>query len=88
MSVGDVLYAISSAGLTLAAGKTEDALKVYPVENITPELATEIKLHKAAIIQIMREDEALRRTGIVQSERQVFDMAREYFGLNGKGGVA
>jgi len=88
LSVGDVLYAISSAGLTLAAGKTEDALKVYPAENITPELATEIKEYKAAIIQIMREDEALRRTGIVQSERQVFDMAREYFGPNGKGGVA
>ncbi len=88
MSVGDVLYAISSAGLTLAAGKTEDALKVYPVENITPELAAEIKEHKAEIVKIMREDEEMRRTGIVQSERQVFNMAREYFGLNGKGGAA
>lgn len=88
MSVGDVLYAISSAGLTLAAGKTEDALKVYPVENITPELAAEIKEHKAAIIKIMREDEEMDRTGIIQSERQVFDMAREHFGPNGKGGPA
>ncbi len=81
MSIGDVLYAISSAGLTLAASKTEDALKVYPVENITPELAAEIKDHKAEIIKIMREDEEMRRTGIIQSERQAFDMAREYFGL-------
>ena len=80
MSVGDVLCAISSAGLTLAAGKTGSTLKVYPAENITPELADEIREHKAEIVQIMRKDEELRRTGIIQSERQVFDLAREYFG--------
>lgn len=57
MSTGDVLYAISSAGLMLAAGKTEDTLRVFPAENITPELAAEIKEHKAEIIKIMREDE-------------------------------
>ncbi len=39
MSVGDTLYAISEAGLTLSVSKTEDTLKVYPAENITPELA-------------------------------------------------
>ncbi len=88
MSTGDVLYAISSAGLMLAAGKTGDTLKVYPVENITPELAAGIKEHKAEIIKIMREDEEMRRTGIIQSERQVFDLAREHFGTNGKGGPA
>ncbi|MDQ3237933.1 MAG: hypothetical protein M3Q54_10380 [Actinomycetota bacterium] len=88
MSTGDLLYAISSAGLTLAAGKTEDTLKVYPAENITPELAAEIKEHKTALIRIMREDEEVNRTGIIQSERQVFDMAREYFGPNGKGDSA
>ncbi len=88
MSTGDVLYAISSAGLMLAAGKTEDTLRVFPAENITPELAAEIKEHKAEIIKIMREDEEMRRTGIIQSERQVFDMAREHFGTNGKGGPA
>ncbi len=88
MSTGDVLYAISSAGLMLAAGKTEDTLRVFPAENITPELAAEIKEHKAEIIKIMREDEEMRRTGIIQSERRVFDMAREHFGTNGKGGPA
>ena len=35
-----------------------------------------------------KEDEEMCRTGIIQSERQVFEMAREYFGLNEKGGVA
>jgi hypothetical protein len=84
LSVGDTLYAISEAGLTLTASKTEDTLKVYPPENITPELAAAIKEHKADIIRIMREDEEMRRTGIVQSERQVNELAREYFGLHGR----
>ena len=79
MSVGDTLYAISEAGLTLTASKTEDTLKVYPAENITAELAAAIKEHKEEIIRIVREDEEMRRTGIIQSERQVFEMAREFF---------
>lgn len=88
MSIGDTLCAISSAGLTLAVGKTEDTLRVYPAENITPELAARIKEHKAEIIQIVREDEEMRRTGIIQSERQVFELAREYLGLDKPEGVA
>jgi hypothetical protein len=36
----------------------------------------------------MREDEEMRRTGIIQSERQVFEMAYEYFGLDKLEGVA
>ncbi len=80
MSVGDVLFAISSAGLTLAAGKTEDTLNVYSAEAITLELAAGIKEHKAEIIRILRDDEEMRRTGIIQSQHQVFDLAREYFG--------
>jgi hypothetical protein len=88
LSVGDVLYAISEAGLTLTASKTEDLLKVYPAENITPELAAAIREHKADIIRIMREDEEMRRTGIIQSERQAFEMAREHFSLEERGGAA
>jgi hypothetical protein len=88
LSVGDTLHAISKAGLTVAAGRTEDTLKVSPAEKLTPELAAAVKEHKAEIIKIMREDEEMRRTGIVQSERQVFDMAREYFGLDNPQGVA
>ena len=88
MSIGDVLFAISEAGLTLRMNKTEDTLKVYPAERLTPDLAAAIKEHKADIIQVMREDEELRRTDIIQSERQVFEMAYEYFGLNKPEGVA
>ena len=85
MSVGDVLLAISEAGLTLSANKTEDALKVYPAEYITPELAEAIREHKTEILQILKEDEEMRRTGVIQSERQLFELAREHFGLNEKG---
>jgi hypothetical protein len=77
LSVGDVLLAISEAGLTL--GETEGTLKVYPAENISPQLAEAIKEHKAEIIRILGEDEEMRRTGIIQSERQVFELARELF---------
>ena len=86
MSVGDILLAISEAGLTLKASRTEDTLRVYPVENITPELTTAIREHKADIIRIVREDEEMRRTGILQSEGQVSDLAHEFFGLTEKGG--
>jgi hypothetical protein len=30
----------------------------------------------------MREDEEMRRNGIIHCERQVFDFAREFFGAN------
>ena len=82
MSVGDVLFAAAEAGLTLKASVAEDTLRVYPAARLTPEIAAAIKEHKADIIRIVREDELTRRTGIIQSERQVFEMAREYFGLD------
>ncbi|HEX2098289.1 MAG TPA: hypothetical protein VHF46_04455 [Rubrobacteraceae bacterium] len=88
MSVGDVLFAISEAGLTLRTNKTEDTLRVHPAERLTPELAAAIKEHKAEIIKIMREDEEMRRTDVIQSERQVFELARELLGLNEKHGAA
>ena len=87
MSVGDVLFAAAQAGLTLKAGMTQDTLKAYPAARLTAELATVIKEHKADIIRIVREDELMRRTGVIQSERQVIEMSREYFGLNTLEGI-
>jgi hypothetical protein len=78
LKVGDTLYAISEAGLTLTASKTKDTLKAYPAANLTPELAGAIKEHKADIIRIMQEDEEMRRTG---------KLAREFFAENTEGGV-
>ena len=86
LNVGDTLYAISAAELTLTVSKTKETLKVYPAENITSELAEAIKEHKSKIIRIVREDEEMRRTGVIQSKRQVFELVREHFGLNEKGG--
>jgi hypothetical protein len=36
----------------------------------------------------LREDEEMRRTGVIRSERQIFQLAREHFGLDRKGGGA
>jgi hypothetical protein len=88
LSAGDTLYAISEAGLTVRTSVTEDTLKVYPAERISPQLAAAIKAHKADIIKVLREDEEMRRTGIIQSERQVFEIARAYIGFDKPGGVA
>ncbi len=35
----------------------------------------------------LREDEEFRRTGVIQSERQAFEMAREHFGLDERNGA-
>jgi TubC N-terminal docking domain len=88
MRVGELFYRISEAGITLTCGRTEDRLNAKPTSALTPELIKEIKEHKMEIIQIMREDEQMRRTGVIQSERQVFELAREHFGLGEKGGAA
>jgi hypothetical protein len=52
------------------------------------ELATVLDAVEAGLIRIMREDEEMRRTGIIQSEYQVFGLAREYFGLDENEGAA
>ena len=84
MNVRDTLYANSESLLTLKTSITKDNLKAYAAENITPELSAAIKEHKADIIRILREDEEYRRTGIIQCERQVFDLARNCFRSDGK----
>jgi hypothetical protein len=47
-------------------------------------VAAELKKHKHEVIQILREDEEYLRTGIIQCERQVFDLARDYFAGDGE----
>jgi hypothetical protein len=88
MHVGELLYQIAEAGITLTCSKTEDGLNAIPTSALTPDLIKEIREHKMEIIQIMREDDEMRRTGIIQSERQVFNLAREQFGLDERGGTA
>jgi len=88
MRVGDLLYRIDQAGVILSYFAEEDRLNAKPASALTPGMIEEIRLHKQEIIQILREDEELRETGIIISERQVFDLAHEYFRTSGKGGVA
>ena len=94
MNVRDLLIEIAERGITLACGRTEDRLNAKPTAALTPELVAEIREHKQEIIEIMRKDECrredrvLKQTGVIQSERQVFELALEYFEQQGREGAA
>jgi hypothetical protein len=81
VQVGELLYRIAERGVSLQCGWTEDRLHYTPKDAPGPELLVELRHHKLEVIEILRENEKMRRTGIIQSERQVFDLAREVFGL-------
>jgi hypothetical protein len=59
-------------------------LHYTPAEALPQDLVVELKKHKQQVIQILREDEEYLRTGIIQCERQVFNLARDYFGGDGE----
>jgi hypothetical protein len=82
MRVRDLLLELSERGITLRCGRTEDRLNARPTAALTPELIAEIKEHKAEIIAVMREDGRLEETGMIQSGRQVFELAREFLSRN------
>ena len=84
MHVGELLCQIAEKGVTLRCGKTGDRLHYTPAGILPPNLVAELKEHKPEVIQILREDEEYRRSGIIQCKRQVFDLARSYFGEDGK----
>jgi tubulysin polyketide synthase-like protein len=88
MYLGDLLYEISRRGITLTCGHTEDRLNAKLTAALTPELIEEIKQHKKELIQVVREDEEMRRTGNIQSERQVFDLWREFLGADDRKGTS
>jgi hypothetical protein len=80
MRVGDLLYQISEQGVTLRCDQTEDRLHYHPKDALDPELLNELRERKQDVIRVLREDDQMRSTGIIQSERQVFELAREFFG--------
>ena len=86
MRVGELLDRIDRAGIILSYFADEDRLNAKPASALTPGLIEEIRLHKQGIIQVMREDEELRESGIIRSERQVFNLAHEYVGRGEKRG--
>ena len=84
MNVGELLCQIDHHGVTLRCDKTADRLHYTPAGALPQDLVTELKKHKQEVIQILREDEEYLRTGVIQCERQVFDLARDYFGGDGE----
>jgi hypothetical protein len=82
MNVAELLYRIAQRGVTLSCGSTEDRLHYAPAGALPSELVTELKKRKQEVIQTLREDEEYRQTGIIQCERQVFDLVREHFGVD------
>jgi len=84
MHVGELLCQIAEHGVSLQCSRTEDRLHYAPSGALPPHLVAELKEHKLEVIQILREDEVYRRTGVIQCERQVFDLACEYFLEDGK----
>ena len=84
MHVEELLCQIAEQGVTLRCGQAEDRLHYTPAGALPPNLVAQLKDHKPEVIQILREDEKYRRTGIIQCERQVFDLARNYFAEDGK----
>ncbi len=84
MHIGELLYRVAEHGVTLRCGRTENRLHYAPAGALPPNLVAQLKEHKAEVIQILREDEEYRRTGIVQCERQVFELTHDYFGKDGK----
>ena len=85
MHLLNVLAEIAERGIRLTCEQTQDRLNAKPTNALTPELIAEIKRHKQEIIDLLREnqrkreDRALEETGTIQSERQVFEMARARF---------
>ena len=88
LMLGEVLREIHDAGLRLAATEGKDVLQVSPASNLTPELSAAIKRHKEALIRVALEHQRFRETGVIQSERQVFEFAREHFDLDKPEGIA
>ena len=79
MRIGELLYRIDLAGVVLSYFAEEDRLNAKPTSALTPALIEDIRQHKQELVQILREDEEMCHTGIIQSERQVFDMSHKYF---------
>jgi TubC N-terminal docking domain len=84
MHVGELLCQVTEHGVSLRCSRTEDRLHYTPAGALPSHLLKELKVHKLEVIQILREDEEYFRTGIIQGERQVFDLARAYFQEDGK----
>lgn len=85
MHVGELLCQIADQGVTLQCGHTEDRLRFAPAGALPHNLVAELKENKQEVIRILREDEVYRRTGVIQCERQVFELPQGHVKEDGKG---
>ena len=86
MLVGELLSRIEELGVTLRCEPSRGRLHYSPPGALPPDLVAELKARKEQIIRILREDAEFERTGIIQAERQVFDLARENIDKEESGG--
>jgi hypothetical protein len=84
MHVGELLYQVAEQGVTLRCAQNEDRLHYTPAGVLPSNLVAQLKEHKLEVLRILREDEEYRRAGVIQCERQAFDLARSYFVKDGK----
>jgi TubC N-terminal docking domain len=87
MLVAELLYRVAEHGVELRCDEGQ-RLRFSPPGALPDELRHQLKERKAEILKILEEDEEFFRTGIIQSERQAFELAREHFGLDEKGRIA
>jgi TubC N-terminal docking domain len=86
--VSELLSRIDERGVTLRCEHNDDRLHYSPRGALPPDIVAELKERKEEVIRILREDDEYERTGIIQAERHVFDLAREYFGKQDPRGKA
>jgi len=84
--VGELLRRIEEHGVELRCDLGGGRLHYSPPGALPPDLVAEVKARKEQVIRILGEDDKFERTGIIQAERQVFDLAREYFDKEESGG--
>lgn len=80
---------LERCGVWLRYSPSEDRLYHSPASRVSPELAERIRANRDALVRMLIEDEELRRTGVLQSERQVFEEFRDVGkGVRSKGDAA
>jgi hypothetical protein len=68
---------LERCGVWLRYSPSEDKLYHSPVSRVSSALAERICANRDALVRMLIEDEDLRRTGVLQSERQVFEEFRD-----------
>lgn len=60
-------------------------MRVSSAQKLTPDLASDIREHKDALVRVTLKDQRLRETNVIQSEWQVFELAYAHLAERRKG---